>query len=119
MERHNSGIQGNAHKSQEPQSRQLESRAQDERAISLLVVGAFRITSHGKPTTGQVAAGCPVGFRVFDYSGVGKRHQRTWPWQRLSLVTDAETLQLTLKSDSRGNARVHYQSRGVFATLTA
>src|SRR5712692_10823404 len=55
---------------------------------------------------------------VADYSGVGKRHQRTWPWQRLSLVTDAETLQLTLKSDSRGNARVHYQSRGVFATLT-
>jgi hypothetical protein len=56
-------------------------------------------------------------FRIADYSGVGKRHQRTWPWQRLSLVTDAETLQLTL-SDSRGNARVHYESRGVFATLT-
>src|SRR5258708_24529695 len=70
MERHNSGIQGNAHKSQEPQSRQLESRAQDERAISLLVVGPFRITSHGKPTTGQVAAGCPVGFRVSDHPGV-------------------------------------------------
>ncbi len=70
MERHNSGIQGNAHKSQEPQSRQLESRAQDERAISLLVVGTFRITSHGKPTTGQVAAGCPVGFRVSDHPGV-------------------------------------------------
>jgi hypothetical protein len=35
-----------------------------------------------------------------------------------TLVTDAETLQLTLKSDSWGNARVHYQSRGVFATLT-
>src|SRR5260370_29133726 len=53
-------------------------------------------------------------FRFANYSGVGKRHQRTWPWQRLSLVTDAETLQLTLKSDSRGNARVHYQSSDVF-----
>src|SRR6266436_5193811 len=75
-------------------------------------------TSH-KPTSHYESRARTDYFRIADYSGVGKRHQRTWPWQRLSLVTDAETLQLTLKSDSRGNARVHYQSRGVFATLTA
>src|SRR5229473_93188 len=66
MERHNSGIQGNAHKSQEPQSRQLESCAQDERAISLLV-GSLLTGSRLQAKWPQAA---PSGFRVSDHPGV-------------------------------------------------